>query len=43
MESTSCPGCGKKVVERVGFSVMKENVRKGRCGFCGEAISGVWE
>jgi pyruvate formate lyase activating enzyme len=43
MESTICPKCGKSVVERVGFSVMKDNIKKGKCGFCGEAISGAWE
>ncbi len=42
-ESTVCPKCGKVVVERSGFEVSEIKLKKGKCGFCGEKIAGVWE
>ena len=42
-ESTYCPKCGKKIIERFGFSVEKSELKKGRCKFCDEEIDGVWE
>ncbi len=39
---TYCPKCGKTVIERVGFFVTAENLKEGRCAYCGEPISGVW-
>jgi pyruvate formate lyase activating enzyme len=41
-ESTYCPGCGKPVVRRVGFTITEMNLDKGACRFCGESIPGVW-
>jgi len=41
--STYCPKCGSVVIERVGFSVMANNLDQGRCKFCGYPIPGVWE
>jgi pyruvate formate lyase activating enzyme len=41
-ETTFCPGCKKAVVEREIFSVESNNVKQGKCGFCGTAIAGVW-
>jgi pyruvate formate lyase activating enzyme len=40
--STFCPGCGKKVIERMHFSVLSLNVAKGKCAYCGQRIPGVW-
>ena len=42
-ESTSCPKCGKVVIKRVGYSVLKNNVTDGKCAFCGEKIPGIWK
>ena len=42
-ESTVCPKCGKVVVERSGFEVSEIKLKRGKCGFCGEIIAGVWE
>jgi len=43
-ESTYCPNCHKIVIKRSGYSILKVNIDKqGKCGFCGEEISGVWE
>lgn len=39
---TWCPKCGKKVVERMGFTVAKKNIANGRCVYCGQVIKGVW-
>jgi len=33
-ENTACPQCGKTVVERRGFSVLRMEVKEGRCRFC---------
>ncbi|HTY59163.1 MAG TPA: AmmeMemoRadiSam system radical SAM enzyme [Bacteroidota bacterium] len=41
-ENTYCPRCGKLVMERRGFSVLKNEIRSGKCRFCGEKIPGVW-
>ena len=40
--STFCPECGEKIIERVHFSVLSLNVEKGKCRFCGHSIPGVW-
>ena len=42
-ESTFCPRCGKILIRRVGYSVLENNITKGKCRFCGEKIYGVWE
>jgi len=41
-ESTYCPGCGKALVERIGFQVRSNKIQKGRCPYCKTAIPGVW-
>jgi pyruvate formate lyase activating enzyme len=41
-EDTICPGCGKTVVERRGFRVLKNEIVSGACRFCGGKIAGVW-
>ena len=42
-ENTYCPGCGKIVIERRGFFVAQNDLKDGKCKFCGERIAGVWE
>ncbi len=42
-ETTFCPHCGKRVVERRGFVVETLMIAHGRCAFCGGKIEGVWE
>ncbi len=42
-DSTYCPKCKKIVIERKGFNVLTNNIINGRCKYCGEKISGVWE
>jgi pyruvate formate lyase activating enzyme len=38
---TYCPGCGEKVIERVGFKILRNRLKKGTCP-CGKKIPGVW-
>jgi pyruvate formate lyase activating enzyme len=39
--STYCPNCKKTLVERVGFTVLKNSIRGGACPFCRNIIPGV--
>lgn len=41
-ESTYCPHCGKKVIKRRGYSILENNLHRGKCGSCGKEIAGVW-
>jgi pyruvate formate lyase activating enzyme len=41
-ESTYCPGCGRTVLGRSGYTVTENNLKDGRCRFCGRLIPGVW-
>jgi pyruvate formate lyase activating enzyme len=41
-ESTCCPGCGKLLIDRVGFSVRLNELRDGCCPVCARKIEGVW-
>ncbi len=41
-ENTYCPGCGRLVVRRVGYSVQMEGLQNGFCRFCGEKLAGLW-
>ncbi len=42
-ENTFCPGCGKILIERAGFHIRANHIKKGKCGFCEISIPGVWE
>jgi pyruvate formate lyase activating enzyme len=41
--STFCPQCGEKIIERVHFAVTSLDVIDGNCRFCGHKIPGIWE
>jgi len=41
-ECTFCPGCGARVIERVGYRVRPPRLFGDRCRECGRAIAGVW-
>ncbi|MGE5893151.1 MAG: AmmeMemoRadiSam system radical SAM enzyme [bacterium] len=41
-ENTFCPACRKLLIERIGYYVKQNNVRSGKCGFCGSPIAGIW-
>jgi pyruvate formate lyase activating enzyme len=42
-ENTYCPRCGKVVIKRLGYKILENNLKNGRCKFCGEKIPGVWK
>ncbi|MFA5402415.1 MAG: AmmeMemoRadiSam system radical SAM enzyme [Candidatus Omnitrophota bacterium] len=41
-ENTYCPRCKKIIIERRGYFIVQNNLKEGRCKFCGEKIAGVW-
>jgi len=40
--NTLCPRCKETVVERLAFTVLHQEIQKGKCRFCGHEIKGVW-
>jgi pyruvate formate lyase activating enzyme len=40
--STFCPACGEKIIQRMHFSVIALDVERGKCRFCGHHIPGIW-
>ena len=40
--STFCPGCEKRVIHRIHFTVLENNIEDGRCRFCQYKIPGIW-
>ncbi len=41
-EDTICPECGKTVLNRIGFNVLENKVKSGKCGHCGAVLAGLW-
>ncbi len=41
--STYCPECGERLINRVGFHVVENRIEDGRCPHCGHEIAGVWK
>lgn len=41
-ESTFCPHCHKIAIKRVGFTILQNSVKNGKCGDCQHPIPGVW-
>lgn len=41
--STFCPKCKKRIIYRIHFTVLKNNVKDGKCKFCGHKIPGIWK
>ena len=42
-ESTYCPSCGRMLIHRYGYAILENNIKKGRCIFCGNKIPGIWD
>ncbi len=40
---TACPSCDRTVIKRMGFKVLENLVRGGKCPHCGTELAGVWE
>jgi len=42
-ESTFCPKCGIKIIERWGIEMIENRLKNGKCYKCEEEIAGKWE
>jgi pyruvate formate lyase activating enzyme len=42
-EDTFCPHCGRRLIERIGFQVTKNDVVRGACSHCHQKIDGIWD
>jgi pyruvate formate lyase activating enzyme len=42
-ENTYCPSCRHVVIERLGFTVGRMDLHKGKCRYCQQPIAGVWQ
>ena len=42
-ENTYCPRCGKLLIERRNYDILKYNLKGNECKFCNQAIPGVFE
>lgn len=42
-EDTICPVCHKLLVKRSGYTLLENNIVKGKCKFCGVIIPGIWD
>ena len=42
-ESTYCPKCNKKVVNRIGYTIRELNIKNNKCKFCNTEIAGIWK
>lgn len=40
--STFCPECEKRLIHRVHFGVLSNNIKDGKCKFCKHEIPGIW-
>jgi pyruvate formate lyase activating enzyme len=41
-ESTFCPSCGEKLIDRAGFMISRNDLDDGTCPHCRAEIPGVW-
>lgn len=41
--STFCPKCQQRLIHRLHFTVLSNDIVDGKCKFCGYKIAGVWE
>lgn len=39
---TTCPGCGRTLIERHGYMVTSMRIRNGCCEYCSAPVAGVW-
>jgi len=42
-ENTYCHSCREMLIQRVGFSIVKNIIKDGKCPKCGAKIPGVWK
>jgi Pyruvate-formate lyase-activating enzyme len=42
-ENTYCPHCKRMILERISYTIIKNNIDEGKCEFCKTPIAGVWK
>jgi len=42
-ENTYCPGCGELLIERVGYTILRNRLDGGLCPRCRARVPGVWD
>lgn len=42
-ENTYCPGCGKRLIHRVGYTIFENLIKDGACPYCQATLEGQWE
>jgi pyruvate formate lyase activating enzyme len=42
-EDTYCPNCNKLLIDRIGYEIRENNLKEGKCKFCGYKIAGIWK
>jgi pyruvate formate lyase activating enzyme len=42
-ENTYCPDCKSMLIERIGYAILQNRLKDGRCPDCGREIYGVWK
>ncbi len=42
-ENTYCHHCGKLLIERKGYRILRNNVNNNKCGACDDPVPGVWQ
>ena len=42
-ENTYCPGCKNLLIERKGYTILQNRLKRGCCPDCGKEIYGVWQ
>jgi pyruvate formate lyase activating enzyme len=42
-QNTYCPGCNRLLIERSGYTILQNRLRRGRCPECDREIYGVWK
>ncbi len=40
--STFCPNCGERLIHRIHFQVLSNNIKDRKCKFCASPIPGIW-
>jgi pyruvate formate lyase activating enzyme len=42
LNNTYCPGCDTLLIHRIGFDILQNALRNGRCPRCSRSVAGVW-
>ena len=41
-ENTHCPKCKEIVIRRIGFNILENHIKNGKCGYCNNQIPGMF-